>query len=139
MSAFVCTPNHIATLVAYHKSAEYAGQSFDMGRAAETLMRENIRSVADRYPDCTDGDYPGASGTQQELVDEAKRLVNDAAFCAEAAAKSPVEILKLAQSLEYQSCECDDWDTTEAKKLIDSVVSGAIARLPGYDEADWSI
>lgn len=138
MSAFVCTPRHIAMLVAYYRGAGYV-EYCDTARAAGTLMSENIRSVRERYPDCKDGDYPGAGGTQQELVDETKQLAGSVAFRAEAAAKSPVEILKLARSLEYQSCECDDWMTTAAKKLIDNIVSNAVSDLPGYDEADWTI
>ena len=52
---------------------------------------------------------------------------------------SPVAILKLIDSLEYQSCESDDYEQTVAYKSLQSIRKSAIHALEGYEDAEWSI
>jgi hypothetical protein len=49
----------------------------------------------------------------------------------------PVQFLKSIACYEYQSCERDDWEASEAKALCESMRSLAISSLPGYDAAEW--
>ena len=52
---------------------------------------------------------------------------------------TPLDIIKLCQSLKYQSCEHPTWDASFAKDFLNRVISAAIAALPGYDSAFWGI
>lgn len=134
MSAFICSPAHISALVRYacrnNLSLGYnipgtPGRSVFRvaGREQETcdmLARENAASVAYRYPNDTV---------------EAVAVVYDIA----ARMLSPVEALKAAQCLEYQSCEHPQWEASGARSLMEAIKSHAIRNLPGYDEAPWAI
>ena len=51
----------------------------------------------------------------------------------------PVEILGAINGYEYQACETDDWLTSEAKAFCDRLRKLAISRLPGADDAPWTI
>ena len=50
----------------------------------------------------------------------------------------PVQVLKLVRSLDYQSCETDDWPMTLAARQLEWIMGEAISRLDGYEDADWS-
>ncbi len=54
-------------------------------------------------------------------------------------ALEPLDIIKLCNCLEYQSCEHDGWDTSWAQAFLQSVVRAAVRRLPGYDAAPWGL
>ncbi|WP_020109754.1 hypothetical protein [Nocardia sp. 348MFTsu5.1] len=52
----------------------------------------------------------------------------------------PVELFKAIDGYEYQACEVDDWETSEAHRYCASLRETLIARLPGYSEATtWLI
>ena len=50
---------------------------------------------------------------------------------------SAVQVIKACNCLDYQSCEHDGWEASEAKSFLDSLISAACHRLPGYDAAEW--
>lgn len=132
MSAFVVTEEHIKELAAFWATADHwtRKNEDDATKVARVLLAENLRSVRYRYPG--DDELPGPIETPEadtlsmRLRDIANRKV-----------RNPVWILKMADCLEYQSCETPDWKDTEAKALLDSIRRLAIAKLPGYDEAPW--
>lgn len=142
MSAYVCSEEQFKVLAifAVRKSDRYmnvdpryvdgakdvAGQQDHViaTRYAAILLAENVRSVRYRYPDDI-GDY-------EEIRISAREVLNTPSF-------KPVEILKLCASLNYQSCETDDWQTTKAYDLLQQIKDAAIQLLPGYEEARWSI
>src|SRR4030065_258497 len=110
MSAFLCNAEHIAVLAAFavHQGAvvrEYIVDGDPMataGNVAKEMMRQNIRSVAARYPAYDPADLLN--------LDEAKEL-GERYFFASQTLFSPLELYKLAQCYEYQSCETEDWDS----------------------------
>lgn len=51
----------------------------------------------------------------------------------------PVEVLKALQSYEYQSCETEDWEQTDAYHYCEALRHYLINRLPGYRAAEWAI
>ena len=51
----------------------------------------------------------------------------------------PVVVLKQISCFEYQSCEHDGWEKSEAKAFCDALRSKQINRLPGYDDAPWGV
>lgn len=129
MSAFIVSNTQINALVRF---ASTNGVSFYYGptkqrfnvsgnedAACQLLLDENVRSVNYRYGETT----------------EADRIVYEI----DAPCLTPVQIIKAAQCLDYQSCETDDWEDTMAKKFLDAIIQQAIVKLPGYDDAPWTI
>ena len=52
---------------------------------------------------------------------------------------SPVATLKAIACYEYQSCEIETWEKSNAKAFCDALRDAMIYDLPGYDEAPWEI
>jgi hypothetical protein len=142
MSAYVCSTAHIKALALFaarksHGSLfvdpryvdgakDVAGKDLNViaTRYAAMLLAENVRSVRERYADDV-GDY-------DEIIISASEVLRQPAL-------SPVVILKLCNCLIYQSCETDDWETTNAYKLLQQIKDAAIRVLPGYDDAPWGL
>ena len=151
MSAYICNPEHIGILAAYAAVNDCAIYRWRMSdsiltaqNVAKGLALENIRSVAHRYPDDKDGERPGPCLKDADIIEAcqiyaghfAKRL-GGVIVMAEDVLK-PVQVLKLVSSLDYQSCETDDWEMTLAAQQLRWIMSDAISHLDGYEDADWS-
>ena len=108
MSAFVVPNTHITVLAAF-----IVRQNLSAGRSVkeigEILLNENIESIRTRYPN----DRMNFRGFE---IDE------DAAFVH----SSPVQIVKAADCLEYQSCEHDAYWESEAYKLTKAAYDAAM-------------
>lgn len=142
MSAYVCSKYHIKALAIFavrkiHGSLavdpRYVDGANDLSfkpaelvatRYAAILLAENVRSVRARYADDM-GDY-------EEINISAREVLRPATL-------SPVAVLKLCNCLAYQSCETDDWETTNAYKLLQQIKDAAIRILPGYEDAPWGL
>ena len=90
-------------------------------------MAENVRSVDHRYNETNAREAPF---TFAEIA-SARDL-------------TPVEALKCAHCLEYQSCETEDYQDTAAylllQRICDAAVKlGADRKAPGYDSAPWGL
>jgi len=128
MSAFIVTPRHLAE-VAKGAVGRYSRMSFgEVMAVAETLARENVRSVNHRYP----SDNVFADDFVREVEAALKGVYDKPQL-------KPLELLKLTQSYAYQACECDDWEKTKAFDLTNIILGNVIQRLEGYDQADWVI
>ena len=149
MSAYICNPEHFGVLAAYavrNDCAVYEWQHSrkntleakidNAQRIAKGLARENIRSVAHRYPDDKDGARPGP-GLKDAEIEEAAAIYA-AHFVVSPQKLRPIDVLKLCQGWDYQSSETDDWKDTLAWQQVDWIRGAAIRSLPGYDDADWS-
>jgi hypothetical protein len=146
MSAYICNPETFGLLAAYavgpgcDNSAIYdwrvGSMLDDARRVAEGLARENIRSVATRYPNDNDGQRPGPGLYDEEIVTLAK-LWAEAYFFRMPRIK-PVGILVLCQGYTYQACETDDWIETLAFRQIEWIRGKAVRALPGADDAPWN-
>jgi len=128
MSAFVCSKNHIAAVANYAASKGVwlgtgSAKPEDFGRIYKTLAEANVRSVCHRYEDDDTENYA-------DVLRAPRRAVSS---------HSAVEIIKLCDCLDYQSCEVDDWRESDACRLLNNIRSAAINALPGYDEAKWAI
>lgn len=138
MSAFLCSDRHVHELVraGLFGPSNYAGKlswywgnpsrrteldSANADGVATMLRDENVRSLTARYPDdeheCAIGSVP---------------LFRPFAL-------SPVQVLKAIHCYEYQTCETDDWDTTEAHAFCRALERRTMAALRGYDAAEWSL
>jgi hypothetical protein len=128
MSAFIVSNTHINALVrfatennisVYGNLKQPLHVSGNEDATAQMLHDENVRSVNARY-----------SGSTQ-----AERVV----YMIDAPLLSPVQAIKAAQCLQYQSCETDDWKETAANLLLEAIIGKAIRLLPGYSESPWVI
>ena len=129
MSAFICSNLHISTIVnwaARNRVTAYYGNPTRTWSVRENevatcnmLMEENVKSVNYRYRE-------NEPAIPVEYVPPAYP-------------PSAVQVIKLAQCLRYQSCEHPGWIGSAAEKLLGATIQQAISKLPGYEEAHWSI
>ncbi len=119
MSAFIVSHNHINAIVSFARRHQVVNIAGNEQAAAELLLSENTRSVNHRYQE----DAP----------------VGLIVYDCQAPKLSPVEAIKACNSLGYQSCESEDWESTQACQLLRSITSAAVMDLPGYEAAAWSI
>jgi hypothetical protein len=130
MSAFLLSNKHIATLInsarpkfeadsfSYRYKEEVFYSNGDRGRLGQVLMEQNYRSINTRYNEKT----------------AAPKFADDWNTSAD-----PVVILKACDCYDYQSCETDDYEQTEAYVIVQAIRHRNISRLPGYDKAPWGI
>jgi hypothetical protein len=130
MSAFQCSTKHLAAIEALFKDGPidcskpahwrvYARRVFSGSDMQEMLWNENAKSVASRYRDAPPEPFPGRGQAAQR--------------------PTIVEGLKLIACYEYQSCEHDGWEQSNARQLCRELRSELIHALPGYDEAPWGL
>lgn len=50
-----------------------------------------------------------------------------------------IQFYKLTQCYQYNSSESPEWESSNAKRWTDSLMSAAIASLPEYNAAKWAI
>ena len=128
MSAFTVTNTHINALVRYasrHDISVFYGNptmrlnaSGHEQEVAQLLLDENIKSVNYRYSETETGFIEYDRG---------------------APILSAIQAIKAAQCLRYQSCEHPTYEGSIAELLVKAIISDAIPRLEGYNEAQWAI
>ncbi len=112
MNAHIISDNTINELTAYYKAnVPYQRDS----NIAQELIDENYRGVNARYM----------------LSNEPHKT----AYMNRISTRSPVEILKLVGTYEYESWGSCDWPTTLAYKYMQDIKNIAIRNLPGYEDA----
>lgn len=133
MSAWVVSKRHIDAMVQagletarrdggeftyYHgtRRCELDGDSAD--RVGAMLWEENKRSVDYRYSETNERE-PYTFQRRPSLA--------------------PVVILKALDCYEYQSCEHDAWNTSEARAYCEALRKALISELPGYNAAPWGL
>lgn len=133
MSAFLVDPEHINVLIQagltrkypgiglswHHLGESYALEYNTADRVGQMLLDANAASVNHRYDEDEMYIY---SYTQPQHTNW-----------------SPVEVLKAIHCYQYQACEPDDWNTSEANAFCDALTHYVINKMPGYDQAPWAI
>jgi hypothetical protein len=118
MSCFVVSQNHISTILSFYKKCTNRSDA-DLTAAGQILLDANIHAYNVRYR---------KTGGKEKYTFKLKHDV-PALVC-----------IKLSQCLEYNSDEDDDYSKSAAYRMINEIISSAITRLPGYDEAcAWAI
>ena len=122
MSAFICNDTHISILALYAVKLGVKVQNCPANavRIARILHAENVKSVNYRYQ------------TREELDFTFK---NNAPYLD----KNPIEIIKAAHCLRYQSCEHPSYKKSVAHKVLQDLIEIAVDSIDGYDEAEWEI
>lgn len=140
MSAFLNNNEHFNVIASYFASRVHGqGLWYEVGDKydyltpdnAETvfwvLVNENTRSLQARYPQYPDM-WANAKNYKFRYIEGAKRLY------------SVGEMAKALDCLEYQSCEAEKHEQTEAYKLVQSMRKHLLTQLEDYEMADtWDI
>lgn len=127
MSAFIVSNTQINAIVRAASrmglSYQYAGMTRRVAgmeqEMAEMLLCANYDSVNARYKE--------------------DNLPRPIIYAIDAPILPALSIIKLAKSLEYQSCEYDEYEASEAKAFISALVDWSICRVADYDAAPWTI
>ena len=146
MSAFIVSKAHIDAIVTFAVGAKRrvgtvkrigqdAGQGayvsssdYTPSQIGAALWAENHTSVDYRYTETTPVPaYVFRPKCHGSTCSKPTRLL------------TPLDIIKLSQSLKYQSCEHPGWKASFVNDFLNRVISAAIAALPGYDNAFWGI
>lgn len=118
MSAFIVSDEHIASLVSFAVANNTI--TSDLAQISATVLLDaNITSVNVRYKENTTATIDYWSTPKKFLT--------------------PVQAIKAAKCLDYQSCEFDGYESSTAKKLINQIINSALYKLDGYNEAEWAI
>ncbi len=132
MSAFIVDPDHIRALAIRCSATPEQATA-----CATVLWLENIRSVQHRYPN------------DESLFDDPAAVTITAAQFRDPRYKlTAIQAVKLCNCLDYQSCETNDWETTPAHAIVESIKGAALAALDmtskqaselhAYDAAPWT-
>lgn len=110
-----------------------------MARVANMLRRENLASINARYPDTIGHpeNRPGVIGEPDEfeIEDFSRGIVTI----------DPAQVMRACRCYEYQACEHDGWDASEAKAFTDALYRHAAEALCEADakrrgvELKWGI
>lgn len=121
MSAFIHTDITYSRILRTVEEGSFTDSPMTPLEFVLLIRAENYRSVNYRYD-------------EETPVPEFNPDPDITAFTA-------VELVKILRSVRYQSCECRDYEATEAYKALMIVMahaaSGVVARLPEYDKAPW--
>jgi hypothetical protein len=140
MSAYIVSREHILYLLAaatspvieaigklrwFHDGQWHDVRSDDSERAAEVanlLWRENIASVSARYPNESSATLPGPCHENFVIVPADLHVPFKAI--------NPMQVIKCCDCYEYQSCEHEGWETSEAYAFISALRTAAWHALP---------
>lgn len=143
MSAFICSDDHIKALAIFAATRQHSSWRVDPRYIdglpcpeacsienlcrdelatlyAQVLLAENVRSVNHRYRESEHHSIKVSDSDCMKLQQKA------------------VQILKMLDCLEYQSCETSNYYETVAHKLLSALRRAAIRALPGYNDAAWT-
>ena len=150
MSAYLCNTEHIGALAAFAATtfAKYAGGghicalhdwrgSSNIATACNValgLARQNIASLAARYPNDKSGSRPGPCGMTDDVYEsECAKYAYE--YMAHPTGLKALDIISMCKCYEYQACESDDWTASQAHTQIQWIINEALRRIPGYDDA----
>lgn len=153
MSAFMHSATHINEIL---NSAEMrkggSGFSWYFGGArkyldrsqmtaiGQMLMHENAESVASLY-DMKNLESSADGGTRPMMYLEYLERAASYVFTPRASRRlSPIAAIKAIDSYEYQSCEHEGWETSEARAFVQQLTRYLITLTPEYAQADsWRL
>ena len=131
MSAFLVSDKHISEMLRFASQQDgtvhHDGKALDLRvpseaqKVGQILLDENYRSLNARY-----GHDPAAHDFQYEPFSLRPLM-------------KAIEVVKLCHCYDYQTCETDDYYTSDAHTIVQAIQAQAIRSVPGYDEAEWCI
>jgi hypothetical protein len=137
MSAFLCSPELIATLAT--RLASHTNRYGDASKIARTLAKQNVASIKALYGDEWQEDF--AAYVQDCTLPARLRALELAAL-----SLPPERVYGLCACYDYQACETPNWQSTEAHAAINALRSYEIDRLaqrynliPGWEFTEVEI
>ena len=140
MSAFIVSKGHIRFLV------EAAGR---LGRDPVTWYhdgrhRQLSRFIKNDTPNTLTPNQLGALLWEENVKSVDHRYSEENGVGAYQHVRSslpidPVQVFASLRCYEYQTCEREDWETSEAKVICDAIRDAAIRVLPGSDDTEWGV
>jgi hypothetical protein len=140
MSAYIVSKGHIRFLV------EAAGR---LSRDPVTWFHNGRHRQLSRFikSDTANALTPNQLGAllweeNVRSVDERYREENGVGAYEHVRSSLPIDPIQVFASLrcyEYQSCEHEGWETSEAKAICDAIKDAAIRVLPGSDDTEWGV
>lgn len=134
MSAFVVTDNHISAILSFASlmrysttillsTGEYSFKNpIDQPKLAQILLNENYRSVNFRYNN--------------------KSQPHQVQFHLTLSVTAPATV-KYCECYDYQACETDNYEDTDAAKIIKHIkyeaLRQALEMIPEYKNARWAL
>ena len=108
---------------------------YQLTKIGQTLWDANLKSINALYPD-TVGHPERCPGSCDEtfVYSHVSHVWHVLTVDAVGAL---VQVFKSIKCLEYQSCEYDGWEKSEAHAILEAIKNEAIKALPGYEEAEW--
>lgn len=134
MSAFVCSTDHINAMVSFVATRKIGASIRTTEKAynlrepeayrevAAILYLMNHRAVLQRYGD----------KAEEDVVAFPEWRITSTKF-------SPVQIIKLCHCYSYQACEANDFEGSEAHRIVSAIEHIAARELPGYADAKWGM
>jgi hypothetical protein len=114
----------------------------------QRLLDECVASVHSRYPDTSpdEGDLPGPRDAYymgpyvwEPYMQSETRLIARGMPRVILPPAPTVVIAKQIANYEYQSCEHDCWESSEAHAFCRALAERLLRSLPGWEEAPWGI
>lgn len=132
MSAYIVSKEHLDALMYLMVKHLWHGSPRGADEVGQMLMDQNVRSVQARYTNDTPETLPGP--TVRYWQEPYKYPYKETA-----PKRIPTEVegLKIVTCYEYQSCEDDGWEKSEAHRECARLVAALIRALPGYEEVPW--
>ena len=145
MSAYLVKAEHIAILSTWMENQYPHDNRFQRERTAPILAEENIKSLGYRYSNIEE--VEDEKDGNQDYIDlcttmkVGKPVMTISATLVEKhiIENTPIEIIKLADCLSYQSCEHPDYYTSEAHRITENIKAKAITKIDGYSNAPWGL
>ena len=137
MSAFVMNPEEIGLIAAYAtvnkvKRPNDPEPEVLAAALAEGLAKENIKSVAYRYPDDADGERPGPCLFDAQIIKASQlyavHFIKDPVGLQGLA--NDFQVLAVIKSYNHQSCEHEEWEGSKAA-LLTARLEAFIAQKTG--------
>lgn len=97
-------------------------------QAGQILVSENVESVSCRYPDEDERELPGPCDAY---------YIAPYIYADPGRSFSPGEVFKSIDYLDYQSCEHQGWQTSEAYSFLRSLREAYCRRVEDYETAPW--
>lgn len=145
MSAYFVSEKHIQYLIEgglrlnKYREAWYShGTKEESPRCMGRLTHDNASEVGQMlWQECWNSvHYRYPSDTNQDVSSEACPVYVHKPIIGEI---DPMQVIKLAHSYDYQSCEHPGWYDSSARCFTEWLVRQAIYRMPEYDTAEWSV